>query len=197
MSSRTEAFMTTTQERVSDEKINASADYAPSGNRSGNAVVKVLGIGGAGCNVVSRAYDSGMTSADYFCLNTDQQYLNHTIVPNKIVLGPKATAGMGTGGFPEMGLRAAEENRSEIERAVEGADLVILVAGLGGGAGTGALPLVAEIARDAGATVAVSVTEPFDFEVEDRVESSRQTLRGCLKRLARCQSLSIKRVMAM
>src|SRR5579862_8394198 len=115
------------------------------------ANVKVIGIGGGGSNAVSRIARDFVRGVDFIAINTDHQDLDNCEVRHKLYIGKSLTKGLGTGMNPEIGRQAAEENRSEIAEAVQGADLVFLTAGLGGGTGTGATPIVAEAAKQAGA----------------------------------------------
>lgn len=132
----------------------------------GNAFarIKVVGIGGGGGNAVSRMSRDFVRGIDFMAINTDHQDLDHCDVKKKIYIGRNLTRGLGTGMNPDLGKQAAEENRSEIAEALHGADLVFLAAGLGGGTGTGATPVVAEIAKQMGALTLAFVTKPFTFE---------------------------------
>jgi cell division protein FtsZ len=130
--------------------------------------VRVLGVGGAGCNVLDRLILDGLDTAPAIALNTDVQALNASVAPDKVHLGRDTTRGLGAGGDPEVGYTAAEEALEDIKAAVAGAELVFLCAGLGGGTGSGAAPLVAHLARRAGATVIAFVTMPFSFEGKRR-----------------------------
>ena len=128
------------------------------------ANIKVIGVGGGGGNAVNRMVEYGLEGAEFIVVNTDKQalYLNHA--PNKIQIGEKLTKGLGSGANPEIGRKAAEESRDELESVIKGADLVFIAAGLGGGTGTGAAPVVAQIAKDCGALTVGFVTTPFWFE---------------------------------
>ena len=128
------------------------------------ANIKVIGVGGGGGNAVNRMVEYGLEGAEFIVVNTDKQalYLNHA--PNKIQIGEKLTKGLGSGTNPEIGRKAAEESRDELESVIKGADLVFIAAGLGGGTGTGAAPVVAQIAKDCGALTVGFVTTPFWFE---------------------------------
>jgi cell division protein FtsZ len=131
-------------------------------------VIKVLGLGGAGGNALDRLMLDGMEGATLIALNTDVQSLNGSVAPHKIHLGKAVTRGLGAGGDPEIGYEAAEEAAPEIKAAIEGADMVFLCAGLGGGTGSGAAPLIAHMARTAGAMVVAFATMPFSFEGKRR-----------------------------
>lgn len=131
---------------------------------SGSANIKVIGVGGGGSNAVNRMIEAGLTGIDFITVNTDQQALDLSSAPKKIQIGTAVTAGLGAGGNPEMGHRSAEESRDEIADALAKADLVFITAGLGGGTGTGAAPVIADIAKQSGALTVAVVTKPFNFE---------------------------------
>jgi cell division protein FtsZ len=133
-----------------------------------SANVKVIGIGGGGGNAVARMAKDFTRGVDFIAINTDHQDLDECDVKTKLYIGKSLTRGLGTGMNPDLGRQAAEENRSEISEAVQGADLVFLAAGLGGGTGTGAAPIVAEAAKQSGALVIAVVTRPFTFEGSQR-----------------------------
>lgn len=139
-------------------------------------VLKVIGLGGGGCNAVERMITLGMSGIQFIAANTDHQALNDNPAEIKIQLGPETTRGLGAGGDPEVGLAAAEESRSEIESALSGADMVFLTAGMGGGTGTGSIPVAAEIARAIGAVTIAIVTTPFTFEIGRRQDNSNEGL---------------------
>lgn len=144
----------------------------------GRAVIKVLGLGGGGSNAVSRMYKDRLAGIEYYCLNTDLQHLEQRCtVPNKLPLGMKTTRGLGAGGNPEIGRQAAEENREEIAKLVKGSDLVFITAGMGGGTGTGAAPVLAAIAKEAGALVVGVVTKPFSFEAGVRKRNAEEGIK--------------------
>ncbi len=128
------------------------------------ARIKVIGVGGGGCNAVNRMIDSGLAGIEFWTVNTDAQALTYSSTTNAMQLGQKLTRGLGAGGNPSIGQKAAEESRDEIFQAVEGSDLVFITAGMGGGTGTGAAPVVAEAAKEAGALTVGVVTRPFTFE---------------------------------
>ena len=139
-------------------------------------VLKVIGLGGGGCNAVERMITLGMSGIQFIAANTDHQALNDNPADIKIQLGPETTRGLGAGGDPEVGLAAAEESRSVIESALSGADMVFLTAGMGGGTGTGSIPVAAEIARAIGAVTIAIVTTPFSFEIGRRQDNSNEGL---------------------
>jgi len=137
-----------------------------------NAVIKVIGVGGAGGNAVNRMVASELKGVEFIVANTDAQALQRSMAPRKIQIGSRLTKGLGAGGVPEIGRRAAEEDSELIREALAGADMVFVTAGMGGGTGTGASPLVAEIARDLGALTVAVVTRPFEFEGKKRNEQA-------------------------
>lgn len=140
------------------------------------AKIKVIGVGGAGNNAVNRMVDEGMKGVEFYIANTDLQVLNVSPVVNRIELGKEITKGLGAGANPEVGRKAAVESENEIREAVKGADMVFVTAGLGGGTGTGASPLVAKIAQEEGALVVGIVTKPFSFEGPRRGTQAYQGL---------------------
>ncbi|HUU55145.1 MAG TPA: cell division protein FtsZ [Armatimonadota bacterium] len=130
----------------------------------GGAVIRVIGVGGAGSNAVDRMVEVGLQGVDFVAANTDLQALSRSRAPLKLQLGPGVTNGLGAGGDPEVGARSAEESRSELKESLDGADLVFITAGMGGGTGTGGAPIVAEVSRELGALTVAVVTKPFAFE---------------------------------
>ncbi len=136
------------------------------------ASIKVVGCGGGGNNAVNRMIEAGLKGVDFISVNTDRQALSMSNATTKIQIGEKLTKGLGAGAIPDIGRRAAEESREEIARAIEGADLVFITAGMGGGTGTGAAPIVAEIATDMGALTIGVVTKPFQFEGKQRMKNA-------------------------
>ena len=136
------------------------------------AKIKVIGIGGGGCNAVNRMINSGLKGVDFIVANTDLQVLNDSLAPTKIQLGSELTDGLGAGANPEIGREAALESKAEIEDALKGADMVFATCGMGGGTGTGASPIIAEVAQDLGALTVGIVTKPFSFEGKKRMEQA-------------------------
>ncbi len=134
--------------------------------------IKVIGVGGGGGNAVNRMVDSGVKCVDFICVNTDRQALLRSKANQKIQIGEKITHGKGAGSKPEIGQRSAEESRDEIIAALKGADMVFITAGMGGGTGTGAAPIVAQIAREMGILTIGIVTKPFSFEGRRRMEQA-------------------------
>ena len=130
----------------------------------GVAKIKVVGVGGGGCNAVSRMFRERVQGVEYVGINTDTQALMRCEVPLRIRMGVELTRGLGVGGDPERGKDSAEESREELIESVRGSDMVFIAAGMGGGTGTGAAPVVAEIAKEANALTVGVVTKPFGFE---------------------------------
>lgn len=143
-------------------------DDLENGARIGRAVVKVIGVGGGGCNAVNRMFHDRIDGVEYIGVNTDAQHLLDLGVPTKLPIGEKLSRGLGVGGSPQMGKEAAEESRDELYEVLRGGDMVFVAAGMGGGTGTGAAPVVAEIARETGALTIGVVTKPFRFEGHKR-----------------------------
>jgi len=139
-------------------------------------VIKIMGLGGGGSNAVNRMIELGLEGVDFIAANSDAQALGHSLAPKKVQLGPKVTRGLGAGGKPEVGEAAAIESKAEIREALEGADLVFLTAGMGGGTGTGAIPVAAEVARSLGALTVAIVTAPFTFEASRRQQNAQNGL---------------------
>jgi cell division protein FtsZ len=131
-------------------------------------VLKVLGLGGGGCNAINRMIELGISGVDFLAANTDYQALQTSLAGQTIQLGPDITRGLGAGGDPEIGRKAAQESEREIAEALEGADMVFLTAGMGGGTGTGSIPVAARVARSMGAVTIAIVTSPFSFEMGRR-----------------------------
>lgn len=152
------------------------------------ANIKVIGVGGAGCNAVNRMAEEGIQGVELYLANTDKQVLDSSKVKNKIVLGHDTTKGLGAGANPEIGKKAALESEHLIKEAVEDADMVFVAAGMGGGTGTGAAPVIAKIAKDSGALTVGIVTRPFRFEGTNR---SRQAATGLAELKANVDSLII------
>lgn len=128
------------------------------------AQIKVIGVGGGGSNAVNRMIDTGVQGVDFIAVNTDAQALNLSKAENRLQIGGKLTRGLGAGANPEVGKKAAEESREQLENMLKGADMVFVTAGMGGGTGTGAAPVIAQVAKDLGALTVGVVTRPFTFE---------------------------------
>ena len=136
------------------------------------AKIKVIGVGGGGCNAVNRMIDSGLRGVEFIVANTDLQVLNNSMAETKLQIGKTITDGLGAGANPEVGREAALESREEIEDILRGADMVFVTCGLGGGTGTGAAPVIAEIAQSLGCLTVAIVTKPFKFEGKKRMDQA-------------------------
>ena len=143
------------------QQVNASAPN-----------IKVVGVGGGGSNAVSRMYKDKLPVVEYFSVNTDAQHLFRCDVAHRIAIGQNLTRGLGSGANPDLGRQAAEESRNEIAKAMDGADMVFLAVGMGGGTGTGASPVVAQIAKETGALTVAVVSRPFSFEANTRKKNA-------------------------
>jgi len=139
--------------------------------------IKVIGIGGAGCNAVNTMITAGLARVDFIASNTDLQALDRSLAPFKIQLGPERTRGLGAGAKPEVGKEAALESKDHIRECLEGADMVFVTAGMGGGTGTGAAPIVASIAREMGILTVGVVTKPFQYEGQRRNKHAEEGIR--------------------
>ena len=145
------------------------------------ATIKVIGVGGAGNNAVNRMVDSGIEGVEFVTVNTDRQALLLSKAATKIQIGEKITRGLGAGANPDIGAQAAEESKAEISEAIKGADMVFVTAGMGGGTGTGAAPIVAGIAKEMGILTIAVVSKPFTFEGKKRLtqaERGIESLKG-------------------
>ena len=149
-------------------------DFTFDSDDNNNAVIKVIGVGGAGGNAVNRMIEDGVQGVSFIAANTDVQALNSNNADVKIQLGPKLTRGLGAGSHPETGQKAAEESEETIEDALKGADMIFITAGMGGGTGTGAAPVIAKIAREPGALTVGVVTRPFSFEGPKRSKNAAE-----------------------
>ncbi len=150
--------------------------------------IKVIGVGGAGNNVINRMISAEVEGVEFVVVNTDKQDLNKSSCKNKVQIGEKLTGGMGAGSKPEIGRRSAEESRAAIAKILEGTDMVFITAGMGGGTGTGAAPIVADLAHEAGILTVGVVTKPFKFEGANRM---RQAEAGIAELGAKVDSLII------
>jgi cell division protein FtsZ len=139
-----------------------------------SAAIKVIGVGGGGSNAVNRMVEHGLDGVDFFCVNTDVQALRRCKTENTIHIGGGVTRGLGAGASPTLGREAAEESREDLSMVIDGADLVFITAGMGGGTGTGAAPIIAELAREAGALTIAVVTKPFSFEGRRRMQAAER-----------------------
>lgn len=140
--------------------------------RDNSAVIKVIGVGGGGCNAVNRMIDAGLKGVQFIAVNTDRQALNKCNADTKIQIGEKLTRGLGAGGNPDIGQRSAEETIDIITDVLEGADMVFITAGMGGGTGTGAAPIIAKLSKDMGILTVAVVTKPFTFEGRKRMKQA-------------------------
>jgi cell division protein FtsZ len=164
---------------IVENALKSADENKYGGLKVGQATIKVIGAGGAGNNMVSWLYNKGIKGAEIIACNTDVQHLEVTDADAKFLIGKEVTRGLGCGGFPEKGAEAAKESMSEIKEHIKGADMVFVCAGMGGGTGTGAAPVVAQVAKDAGAIVIGTVTMPFSIERArcDKAEFGLQQLR--------------------
>ncbi len=147
------------------------------------ARIKVIGVGGGGCNAVDRMVEGGVAGVEFWAINTDAQTLAQSKAPQRLQIGQKLTRGLGAGGNPAIGQKAAEESRDEITRAIENTDLVFITSGMGGGTGTGAAPIVAEIAKEMGCLTVGVVTRPFTFEGRRRMNQSEEGINNLQSRV--------------
>jgi len=136
------------------------------------ARIKVVGVGGGGCNAVERMIKEGLTGIDFIAINTDAQALMLSSAPTRVRIGEKLTRGLGSGGNPEQGRKAAEESSDQLYEVLKGSDMVFVTAGMGGGTGTGASPIISQIAKECGALTIGVVTRPFTFEGSRRIQSA-------------------------
>src|SRR5213076_695468 len=153
---------------------------------SQSAVIKVIGVGGGGGNAVAHMVTSGIDGVEFMCINTDSQALKHAKVKTGLQIGCNITKGLGAGANPEVGRQAAMEDRDRIQEVIEGADMLFITAGLGGGTGTGAAPVVAQLAKEMGILTVAVVTKPFPFEGRRRMQVA---LKGIEELSQHCDSL--------
>src|SRR5690625_1932783 len=139
------------------------------------ATIKVIGVGGGGNNAVNRMIEHGVEGVEFIAVNTDAQALNLSKAETRLQIGGKLTRGLGAGANPEIGKKAAEESKEQLEEVLQGADMIFVTAGMGGGTGTGAAPVIAQISKDLGALTVGVVTRPFSFEGRRR---SSQAISG-------------------
>ena len=163
--------------RKSSYPFSVPEDYDQLCSNIHKPSLKVLGLGGGGSNAINRMIELGLSGVDFIVANTDSQALKNSLAPTKIQLGPKTTRGLGAGGNPEVGQNAAEESAKLIAAALEGADMVFLTAGMGGGTGTGSIPIAAKIARSIGAVTIAVVTMPFSFELGRRQRNASEGIK--------------------
>jgi cell division protein FtsZ len=162
-----------------ENAIKASEQHSMEEVQVGHANIKVIGVGGAGNNMVGWLYNKGVKGAEIIACNTDQQHLNIIGADRKFLTGKSVTRGLGCGGFPEKGAEAAKESLQELKECLKGSDMVFVCAGMGGGTGTGGAPVIAQVAKDTGAIVIGTVTMPFKIERArvDKAEFGLQQLR--------------------
>lgn len=156
----------------------AKASYLPS-----PAKIKVIGLGGAGCNAITRMVREQIRGVEFIAMNTDAQHLAVTEAPVRVQLGERLTRGLGAGGDHRLGQKAAEESRDDIKQLVDEADMVFITAGMGGGTGTGSLPVVAELAKQSGALTVAVVTKPFAFEGSHRSEVTEEGIANTIDKV--------------
>jgi cell division protein FtsZ len=156
----------------------AKTSYVPSG-----AKIKVIGCGGGGCNAITRMVREGVRGVEFIAMNTDAQHLEVTEAATRLHLGERLTRGLGAGGDHMIGQKAAEESREEIKQAIAGADMVFVTAGMGGGTGTGSVPMVAELAKQSGALTIAVVTKPFAFEGAHRGQVAEEGIKGLVDKV--------------
>lgn len=147
------------------------------------AKIKVMGVGGGGCNAVNRMIESQVSGIEFWAINTDAQALENAYAPQKLQIGQKITRGLGAGGNPAIGQKAAEESRDELAHALENTDLVFITAGMGGGTGTGAAPIAAEVAKEMGCLTVGVVTRPFTFEGRRRTKQAEKGIEAFRSRV--------------
>lgn len=141
---------------------------------AGSPNIKVMGVGGGGSNAVSRMFKDKLPVVEYYSVNTDAQHLFRCDVSHRLAIGQNLTRGLGSGANPDLGRQAAEESRHDIEKALEGSDMVFLAVGMGGGTGTGAAPVIAQIAKESGALTVAVVSRPFSFEANMRKKNAEE-----------------------
>ena len=144
--------------------------------------IKVIGVGGGGSNVVNRMVESGVKGVEFIAVNTDKQALAVSSATHKIQIGEKLTEGQGAGSNPEVGRQSAEESRTQISKALEGTDMVFITAGMGGGTGTGAAPILADLSKEMDILTVGVVTKPFSFEGRRRMQQAEMGIETCAPR---------------
>ncbi|MGC8690318.1 MAG: cell division protein FtsZ [Caldisericum sp.] len=149
--------------------------------KAAQARIKVLGVGGGGGNAINRMIDEGIEGVEFIAVNTDVQVLSLNKAEKKVQIGPRTTGGLGAGSFPEVGRKSAEESKDELRKVIEGADLVFITAGMGGGTGTGASPVIASIAKELGILTVAVVTRPFTFEGRQRIQQAEDGIKALLQ----------------
>ncbi len=170
-------------------------EYSLDSNASSGAIIKVIGVGGAGGNAVNRMVDAGIQGVEFIAANTDLQALNHSKAQTKIQLGPKLTKGLGAGSTPEVGQKAAQESEETIREALAGADMIFITAGMGGGTGTGAAPVIASIAKESGSLTVGVVTRPFVFEGPKRSKFAAEGIANLKQNVDTLVSISNSKIL--
>ena len=150
-------------------------------NQARNAKILVMGVGGGGCNAVNSMIASGVESAEFVAVNTDAQAINMSKAENRITIGASITRGLGAGSRPDVGKQAANESRNELDKALDGVDMLFITAGMGGGTGTGAAPVIAQMAKDMGILTIAVVTKPFPFEGRIRASNAEKGIANLKK----------------
>ena len=156
------------------ETAGGKSVVTPENNAGSLTRIKVIGLGGGGSNAVDNMVGQKMEGAEFIAANTDARALSRSVAPVRLAIGDKLTKGLGVGGDHKLGMMAAQESRDEITRAIQGADILFITAGMGGGTGTGAAPIVAEIARELGILTVAVVTKPFSFEGTQRAKVAEE-----------------------
>ena len=162
------------RETKSQEGLRPGSRHLEEIRPPGTPVIKVLGIGGGGCNAISRMFKEKLSLAEYYAINTDAQHLFRCDVDNRVAIGQSLTRGLGGGANPDIGRQAAEESREDLEKIMDGADMIFLTVGMGGGTGTGAVPTIAQIAKETGALTVAVVSKPFGFEASVRRRNAEE-----------------------
>ncbi len=189
VSLKVDAFSRSTNSGLNLNQSSNAKSMSGEEARSGEIVpgsvakIKVIGVGGGGGNAVNRMVDSGVSGIEFWSINTDAQALTQSAAPQRLQMGQKLTRGLGAGGNPAIGQKAAEESRDEIATALENSDLVFITAGMGGGTGTGAAPIVAEVAKEVGALTVGVVTRPFTFEGRRRTSQAEEGIAALQSRV--------------
>ncbi len=165
------------KDKLHEEAIERMPEFLVD-QMDGLAAIKVIGVGGGGNNAVNRMIHSGLRGVDFIAINTDAQALALSHAPRRIQIGSQLSKGLGAGANPEIGQKAAHESREELVQALKGADMVFITAGMGGGTGTGAAPVVAEVAKEVGALTVGVVTRPFSFEGKKRMTQAERGVGG-------------------
>lgn len=154
------------QSRMGERHTSSEDDFSTQ--------IKVVGVGGAGCNAINRMIEEGINDVKFIAMNTDAQVLKDSLAQQTLQIGKRASRGLGAGARPDVGEKAAQEDLEEIKRFLEGTDMVFITAGMGGGTGTGAAPVVAKVAKEMGALTVAVVTIPFDFEGKKRIQIANE-----------------------